>query len=173
MNPNDRVQKIVQKDTEEGKVLRETAKEVPVEDIESPEIQQIVEDMFDTLRSISDGVGLAAPQIGISKRIFVISPKVFADSPESAQLVFINPEIVKKSKDKKLMEEGCLSVRWWYGKTRRASRATIRAYDQTGQEFEMEGTGLLAQIFQHEVEHLDGVLFSDKAVEMKEMPPKE
>lgn len=165
------MKKIVQKDTKAGSVLREIAPEVPIEKITSPEIQQLISDMFDSLRQEKDGVALAAPQIGASYRIFVVSPHLYKDEPESAELVYINPEIIKKSRDKKLMDEGCLSCRWWYGKIRRSSRATVRAYNQNGDQFEMAGTGLLAQIFQHETDHLDGVLFMDNAVDLKESPP--
>lgn len=160
---------IVQKDTAAGAVLRKISAPVPVEKIDSEEIRSTLARMHETLKTQDDGVALAAPQIGVSLRIFIVAPRVFRDDPETAKLVFINPEIIKQSSDKKLLEEGCLSVRWWYGKIRRASRATVRAYDEDGREFEMSASGLLAQIFQHEIDHLDGILFVDNATELKEM----
>jgi len=163
--------KIVQKDTSEGEVLREIAKPVDVSDIKGAEIKKVLEDMRSALYNQEDGVALAAPQIGVSLRIFVVAPKAFSDEHEDVRLVFINPEIIKHSKDNKLMEEGCLSVRPWYGKIRRHSRATVRAMNEKGEEFEIDGSGLLAQIFQHEIDHLDGVLFSDNAINLKEIPP--
>lgn len=119
-----------------------------------------------------DGVALAAPQIGESLRLFIVSPMAYEAMNFSGKkkLVFINPVILKRSKDKKLVEEGCLSVRPLYGKVRRSSRVTIEAYDERGEKFIMESTGLLAQIFQHETDHLEGVLFTDKAKELMEMP---
>jgi peptide deformylase len=88
--------------------------------------------------------------------------------------VFINPQITKFSKEKKWMEgEGCLSVRWVYGKVERATKVTLRAYDEYGNVFERGASGLLAHIFQHEVDHLDGILFIDKAKDLEEADPEE
>jgi peptide deformylase len=86
--------------------------------------------------------------------------------------VYINPLIIKSSKDKKNMEEGCLSCRWWYGKSKRASRVTIEALDQDGNHFTQDASGLLAQIFQHEIDHLNGILFIDHAKDLKEIDPE-
>ena len=91
----------------------------------------------------------------------------------TADLVFINPEIVKASKEKKEVDEGCLSVRWLYGKVRRSARVTLRAYNEKGERIERGASGLLAQIFQHEVDHLNGILFTDKAKEVWEMSEEE
>lgn len=86
--------------------------------------------------------------------------------------VFINPKIVKLSKETKAMEEGCLSVRYLYGKVRRRAKAAIEAYDEKGEKIKRGGSGLLAQIFQHETDHLDGKLFIDKATEVVDLPPE-
>lgn len=169
--------KIVQK--EEG-VLREIAKEVPVSHIKTPKIQKILEDMSIALDGESDGVAIAAPQIAVSLRIFVVSGMVFDQDflngrsnirniKKYPNKCFINPKIIKISKDKKLMDEGCLSVRPLFGKVRRATRVLIEAYDDKGSIFQMEGSGLLAHIFQHETDHLDGVLFIDKAKDLREV----
>jgi len=163
--------KIVQKDEKDGKALREIAK--PVDFEKDKKLPEILNAMREALFSQYDGVALAAPQIGISKRIFIINPMAYRHEnvkfvgPE--KLTFINPKILKTSKDKKLMEEGCLSVRPLYGKVRRSTKASIEAYDEKGQKFEISASGLLAQIFQHENDHLDGILFSDKAKELYEL----
>jgi len=168
--------KIIQ---EGNKILRKISKEVPVLEIQSPKIKKIIADMNWALNSQGDGVAIAAPQIAISLRIFIISGKVFDDEfikkgeinskkRYVPNLVFINPVITKISKDKKLMDEGCLSVRPIYGKVRRATRATVEAYDEKGKKFSMSGTGLIAHIFQHETDHLEGILFTDKAKDLRE-----
>lgn len=166
------------------KVLRKISKEVPVSSIAKPKIQKIISDMSIALDGQYDGVAIAAPQIGVSLRIFVVSGRVFdedfirgedqskkydSSKKKNPNLVFINPIFKKTSQDKKLMVEGCLSVRPLYGKVRRATRATVEAYDENGKKFSMEGTGLLAHIFQHEIDHLDGVLFIDKAKDLHEI----
>ncbi|MEK9174235.1 MAG: peptide deformylase, partial [Patescibacteria group bacterium] len=86
-------------------------------------------------------------------------------------IVFINPVITKLWKKKELVSEGCLSVRWKYGLVKRATTATVRALNAEGNEFVMSGKGLLAQIFQHEVDHLNGVLFIDPAIDVEDLPP--
>ena len=82
-----------------------------------------------------------------------------------------NPEILKTSKEKMVVEEGCLSVRWLYGRVKRSQKTMVRAYDESGKMFTMGGSGLLSQAFQHEIDHLDGVLFIDKATDIKNIPP--
>lgn len=168
--------KIVQK---EAPVLREAAKDVPVEDISSPRIQKIIEDMKKALESQEDGVAIAAPQIGHSLRIFVMSGRVMeiikaveGDDRKYGDVVFINPKLIKKSKEQHMVEEGCLSVRYLYGKVKRAKKATVLAYDEKGRPFTKGGSGLIAQIFQHELDHLEGVLFIDTAVEVVDLPPE-
>lgn len=167
--------KIVQKD---DPVLRQTASPVAIEEIGSPRIQKIIADMKKALASQEDGVAIAAPQIGESLRIFVVAKRIFellygTDSAkqQKADLVFINPKIVKISRDKKALEEGCLSVRYLYGFVRRATRATVEAYNEKGEKFTRGGSGLLAQIFQHEIDHLNGILFIDNAINLRDLPP--
>jgi len=162
------MKKIVQQDND---VLRKIAEPITVSDIPKPETQKMIADMFQSLQSQKDGVALAGPQISYSKRIFIISPHIL-EADVLIPLVYINPEIIKKSKDKKNMEEGCLSCRWWYGKTKRSTRVTVRAFDEHGKEFTIEGTGLIAQIFQHEIDHLNGILFIDHAKQLKEIEPE-
>lgn len=157
------------------KMLRQKAKSVTMKEIGSKTLEKIINDMKEALASQSDGVALAAPQIAISKRIFIISPKVLqeAGTDPTIPLVYINPEIIKKSRDKKKMDEGCLSVRPLYGKVKRASRITIKALDEKGNKFEITGKGLLAQIFQHEIDHFEGVLFIDTATDLIEIKLKD
>ncbi len=162
------MKKIVQQN---DPILRKIAKEVRREDISSPKIKTVIKEMFQSLATQKDGVALAAPQIGYSKRIFVISSHVL-NADTSIPLIYINPTIIKRSRDRKNMEEGCLSCRWLYGKTKRSSRTTIEAFDEHGIPFKIEGTGLLAQIFQHETDHLDGILFIDHAKELREIEPE-
>jgi peptide deformylase len=183
-----------------GGVLRKIAKEVPVLDIKTPKIKKILLEMSAALKSQSDGVAIAAPQIGYSLRIFVVAGKIFqaefhgrglsqAGEPrvsaprargdsgpaqgDSAvkDLVFINPKISKLSREKSWVPEGCLSVRWLYGRTLRSKKATVAAYNEEGKKFTRGASGLLAQIFQHETDHLDGILFIDHAKEIKEELP--
>ena len=178
--------------------LRQVAEEIPLSEIKSAKIQHLIEDMKQALASQDDGIGLAAPQIGVPLRIFLVSKKIFStqkangeDTESSAEntkkpsskttpsaqmddLVFINPVLTKESKEKKWMEgEGCLSVRWVYGKVRRSTKVTIRAYDENGRVFERGAGGLLAHIFQHEIDHLNGVLFIDKAKDLERVDPDE
>jgi peptide deformylase len=157
-------------------VLREVAQTVHIKDISSPKIQKIIRDMKIALDSQEDGVAIAAPQIGVPLRIFVVSGsvlKMIDERYKGDDMVFINPELVRVSRDKQEVEEGCLSVRYLYGKIKRSTKATVRAHDELGKKFERGGSGLLAQVFQHETDHLDGVLFIDKAYEIKDIPPEE
>ena len=180
--------KILQK---EEKVLRRIAEEVPVHTIKTVKIKKILQEMSESLKSQSDGVAIAAPQIGYSLRIFVVSGKVVkAGFPETREeslnsphpnpllvkereeipkdLIFINPKISKLSREKDWVPEGCLSVRPLYGKTFRSKKATVTAYDENGKKFTRGASGLLAQIFQHETDHLNGILFIDHAKDIKE-----
>ena len=164
--------KIVQK---EDPVLRQVAQEIPVAEILTPKIQKIISDMKKALASQEDGVGIAAPQIGVTLRIFVMAGKAvdIAKKTEGHQdEVYINPVITKISKDKKMVDEGCLSVRYLYGKMKRATRATVEAYNEKGEKFSRGASGLIAQIFQHETDHLDGVLFIDNAKSIRDVPPE-
>lgn len=153
-------------------VLREQALEISPDKITSSEIQTIIKDMQDSLATQSDGVALAAPQIAINKRIFVVAPFIF-DAPQKQNLVYINPIITQQSKKTKWKHEGCLSCRWKVGEVERHLETTIRAYDAEGNYFEETADGLLAHIFQHETDHLDAILFIDKARDLREMSKEE
>jgi len=159
----------------EDKVLREKAAEVKADLFGSAKLKKIITEMSKALESQGDGVALAAPQIGLPLRLFIISGKLFTSQNEKKikpDLVFINPQIVKLSKTKQEIEEGCLSVRWLYGLVKRSDKATISAYDVDGKKFTRSGSGLVAQIFQHEIDHLNGILFIDKAKKIQEYKPE-
>ncbi len=151
-------------------VLRKIAQEVSLSDIKKPKIKKILKEMSESLNSQHDGVAIAAPQIGYSLRIFVVSGKINQkeeDATPGPDQVFINPKISRLSKEKEWMPEGCLSVRPLYGKTFRSKKATVTAYDENGIKFTRGASGLLAQIFQHETDHLNGILFIDHATDVK------
>lgn len=132
-------------------VLREKAK--PVSKI-TPNIIKLLENMKDTLYA-AEGVGLAAPQIGISKRVVVI------DVGEGL-IELINPEIIS-AQGEEVDVEGCLSIPGVQGEVRRYAQVVVKALDRNGKEFTITGTGLLSRALQHEIDHLDGILFIDKA----------
>ncbi len=122
---------------------------------------RVLDNMRDTLYA-EDGVGLAAPQIGISKRLVVI------DTGDNF-MELINPEIIDKQGEA-IHSEGCLSVPGIVGIVKRAEKVVVKALNRSGEEITMEGTGLLARAFQHEIDHLDGILFIDKAIETRKEP---
>lgn len=166
-------------------VLRAKAKALPKSEFGTKYLNGIIDDMNHALEAEFDGVAIAAPQIGVSLRIFIVSRKAFAlddhakvDDPKDQKMpeknmVCINPEIIKTSRKKVKVPEGCLSVRWYYGNTLRHEKAMIRAYDENGKLFTYGGAGLIAQIFQHETDHLEGVLFVDHATEIEVLSEKE
>lgn len=152
------------------KTLRTVAEEVPLISISSTKIQKIIEEMKVALNEQDDGVAIAAPQINQPLRIFVVSRRAIPKAKDD--IAFINPKITKLGKKKEDMSEGCLSVRWKYGLVKRSTTASVKAFNSQGNEFVMSGKGLLAQIFQHETDHLNGVLFIDKATNVEDVPPE-
>lgn len=137
-------------------VLREKA--LPVEEV-TPEILNLIKDMAETMYADS-GVGLAAPQVGVSKRIMVI------DEEEDGLIVLINPMIVK-SEGEVVAEEGCLSIPGVYSQVRRSSKVTIKAINENGDPIEITKEGLTSRALQHEIDHLDGILFIDRIGRME------
>jgi peptide deformylase len=126
------------------------------------EVNKINNDLIDNMFEImyaEDGVGLAAPQVGISKRIAVV------DIREDNKIVLINPEIIAEE-GKAIMEEGCLSIPGETGDVIRSQKITVRSLDREGKVIEFEAEGYEARAIQHEMDHLDGVLFIDKVVKM-------
>jgi peptide deformylase len=124
----------------------------------TPEIQTLVDDMIATMYA-APGIGLAAPQIGVPLRVFVIDLSVGQSAGNV--IVMINPEFVARD-GMQLEEEGCLSVPGFEATVARPAVAAVRGLDRDGQEHTVEGTGLLARAFQHEMDHLDGTLFVDR-----------
>lgn len=140
-------------------VLREEAQPVDVFD---EDLQILVEDMIETMRA-APGVGLAASQIGVSKRVIVVEFGNEDDESIPAQLfVLINPEIVQQSKQDVIGIEGCLSVPGFAGEVSRARVVTVRGQDQYGKKVKIRAQGWLARIFQHEIDHINGVLYTDR-----------
>ncbi len=142
--------------------LREKASPVKPRDGNFLYLKKLCDDMRDTMRFL-DGIGIAAPQIGEAKKIFLVETALFADIKIPSD-IFINPKILRHSFKQVSGEEGCLSVRGLYGTVKRAQSITIEAYDIYGKKFKIKATGLLARVFQHETDHLNGILYIDKAV---------
>ena len=165
-------------------VLRLVAKEIPLKEIGSSSIRGIVADMKSLLAKEEFGVAIAAPQVGESLRLFVVAGSAGLQKKRSSRKrvegeveekfegipaldeVYVNPIIVKTSRQKKEKHEGCLSVRGKWGEVLRASKVTVRAYNEKGEKFERGASGFLAHIYQHEIDHLNGILYTDKATRM-------
>jgi len=126
-------------------------------------LKKLVADMFESMYA-AQGIGLAAPQIGLSKRLTVIDVS-FKKNPEE-KIVLINPEIIE-AEGKQFEEEGCLSLPEIREKVHRAARVKVRAQNEKGESFEVEGEELLSRAFQHEIDHLNGVLFIDRISRLK------
>jgi peptide deformylase len=164
---------IIQVTEEEHNPLRAISRDVTKEEYNSVYLRDVITSMKQALMREHDGVAIAAPQIGIGLRLFVVAPSSYEENAKHKPLVFINPKIIKRSKKTAIMQEGCLSVRWIYGKTKRSVACTIEAYDEDGKKFTYGGNGLLAHIFQHETDHLDGILFIDHGFDLEEYTEEE
>ena len=127
----------------------------PVREFGTSELRELVESMFESMYA-AKGLGLAAPQIGVSQRLAVIDTSAGQDP--TARLVLINPEILAKE-GKQVGEEGCLSIPGFREDVKRAIKVKLRAQNVEGESFEMEGEELLARAMQHELDHLNGILF--------------
>lgn len=134
-------------------ILREKAQEVLKI---TPRTHKLLDDMMDTMHH-ANGIGLAAPQIGISKRVIVVNI-----GEESEKIELINPIVIEKSGEQ-LGPEGCLSIPGLSGDVRRAEQITVRGLDRKGHSIDVSGSGLMARVLQHEIDHLNGVLFIDIA----------
>ncbi len=148
--------------TSEDPLLREKSKKV--RRFGEP-LERLVSDMFESMYA-ANGLGLAAPQIGVLQRVFVIEMPATHDDDgnetrPAEQYVLVNPEIVRKQGEEKV-EEACLSVPGYQGLVKRATHVVIKGRDETGKPVRYMGDGLLAQAFQHESDHLDGVLYIDR-----------
>lgn len=127
------------------------------------DLQVLIDDMVETVRD-APGVGLAAPQVGVSQRVIVVeyAENDEEDSPKKLY-VAINPEIIQPSEETELGIEGCLSVPGLVGEVDRHTAITIKAQNRRGQPMKIKASGWLARIFQHEIDHLDGIIYTDRA----------
>lgn len=144
-------------------VLHHKAK--PVTDF-GPELQQLIDDMVDTMRD-APGVGLAGPQVNQLLRVIVVEFGDEEDEEAPVQLyTLVNPQISKMSKETVVGTEGCLSIPDYIGEVERAESVTIKAQTRHGQVTKLKASGWLARIFQHEIDHLNGVIFTDLATQI-------
>lgn len=126
------------------------------------EVRRLAADMFETMKH-ADGVGLAAPQVGILRRLIVVGmpPGIDDEDAPGFEMALVNPEIVRSS-GHQVGPEGCLSIPNWYGDVPRAMHVTVKARDLNDKEIRVKASGHLARILQHEIDHLDGILFTDR-----------
>ena len=166
-------------------VLHMPAEKVPIADIPGKKIQRIIQEMKEVLRKTADGIGLAAPQIGYSLQMYLASEEALwwkknhGDEVKKKNTentwdyyVFINPVLVKASRKKVSEAEGCLSVPGTYGAVERSEKVTVEAYDEHGNKFIRGTSSLYARVMQHEVDHLNGILFIAKAKNVKHITHK-
>lgn len=140
-------------------VLKQKAKRVRTID---GSIKKLIRDMVETMHSEAGRVGLAAPQIGVPLRVIVIG------IPEEEDIAIINPEIVRR-RGERLIDEGCLSVPGYFGQIKRAELITVKGRDQDGKEIRIKAEGLLAQVLEHEIDHLNGVLYLDHLESLEQL----
>lgn len=142
-------------------VLREKSKEVDLKELKAKKVRAFCLNMAKTMLK-KDGVGLAAPQVGKNIRVIIINTK-------EKQIIMINPKIIKKSLLKEWGEEGCLSVPNTFGQVKRHKKITCCYFDLNKKGNKIKADGLLARVIQHEIDHLNGILFVDKAKEIKKL----
>lgn len=150
----------LQENKNEEKFLRKKTKEVEPTKFQKGELQKIIKEMRLEMKK-ANGVGLSANQIGLSYKIFIA--EVLDENNRPKFYAVLNPEIIKISSEKAILEEGCLSIPGIYGSVSRATKITLKGLDTKGKPFKIKAWGLLAHIFQHETDHLNGMLFIDKA----------
>jgi len=136
----------------------------------TPEIKQLIDDLVETMR-VAPGVGLAAPQIDVGLRVIVVEYAEGSedeDAPEKPPKLYavINPEITRTSKARVLGNEACLSLPGYFGEVERYERVTVKGLNRHGQDFKMKTNGWLARIFQHEIDHIEGILYIDRATQV-------
>ncbi|MGV2101419.1 peptide deformylase [Rhizobium sp. 21-4511-3d] len=142
-------------------ILRQASK--PIERVDD-ELKRLADDMLETMYD-APGIGLAAIQIGVPRRMLVID--VSREGEDKQPQVFINPEILKSSDERSVYEEGCLSIPDYYAEVERPATITVKYLDRDGKELTAEADGLLATCLQHEIDHLNGVLFIDHISRLK------
>lgn len=160
-------------------VLRLQAREISPDEIDSEEVQELIEDMIVSLKA-AGGIGLAAPQVGVSKRLFIVdipeSNRVgYGHTPETPLIVVINPRIVFASPETRRAAEACLSIRTpdgrgvYEGVVERPERVVVEGLDRQGEPIIVEADKLLSRAVQHEIDHLDGILFTDRIKELRDL----
>jgi len=147
-------------------LLRKVSKKVSALELKMPLVQQLIDDMIETMYA-APGIGLAAAQVGISKRIIVVDV-----GEERKPFALVNPVLVD-FEGEGIGTEGCLSIPGIVGDVTRAERCVLKGWDRHGKRVRIEADGLLARCFQHEVDHLDGILITDKATNLREPLPAE
>ena len=136
-----------------------------------PALRQLVDDMVETMHA-SNGIGLAAIQIGIPERVIVVQLPEDEENPEGGKLyVIVNPELARKSREVEDGIEGCLSVPGWVGEVTRHHAVTVKGLDLQGKPVRLKATELLGRVFQHEIDHCDGVLFIDRIEDSEKIWP--
>ncbi|MFA5511614.1 MAG: peptide deformylase [Candidatus Kapaibacterium sp.] len=130
-------------------------------------INTLVQNMFDTLYNISNGVGLAGNQVGEDKSLFIIDLSIGSDSPKKEPFTFINPEIVSFSDEEEEESEGCLSIPDYFEKVKRSKSIQVKYYDLKEKEHIQEMDGFLARVFQHEYDHLNGILIFERVSQIR------
>ena len=153
--------------TPENPVLRTKAHKVRSF---TPKVQTLIDDMIETMRA-APGVGLAAPQVAASQRVVVVEYSEESEEPQAAPkppklYVVVNPEIVRHSLETVVGNEACLSVPGYFGEVERYHSVTIKGFNRHGRPFRLKADGWLARIFQHEMDHIDGVLYIDRATQV-------
>lgn len=143
--------------------LREKSKEIDHDFLLSPETQKLIDEMIPKMYK-SDGIGLAAPQVGHNIRICIIGKD--SDNQLKEDMILVNPTWERTGRKKKADMEGCLSVPNTYGKVIRYTRIHVKALDRNGEKLSFDAKNFLARVIQHEVDHLDGILFIDKATDI-------
>jgi peptide deformylase len=133
----------------------------------TPELDRLIDDMIETMRQ-APGVGLAAPQLGVSQRVIVVEYAEPADDPEASPkpaklYAVVNPEIARHAAETVSGTEGCLSIPGYVGDVERYASVTVRGFSRRGKPVQIKARGWLARIFQHEIDHINGVLFIDRA----------
>lgn len=151
--------KIVTITNDTKNILRQKSEKVEKNDITNNKVRKIAADMLKTMIKLN-GAGFAAPQIGFNLRIIVISSK-------DGAIYMFNPEITKKSWAKEWDEEGCLSVPGVHGQVKRHRKVECNYFDEHGQKMKISAQGLMARVIQHEIDHLDGIIFIDKAKDIE------
>ena len=144
--------------------LEKPAAAVAESEFDTPELHQLVDDMFETMYE-APGVGLAAIQVAVPRRIITVDTSK-KDEPKNPQ-VFINPEILWSSEEKGTYEEGCLSIPEYYEEVERPTKVKVRYMDIDGKTHEIDADGFLATVLQHEIDHINGVLFIDHLSRLK------